>query len=201
MGIKPKLTKQIALADFKNHYWLRTELAKFCKANGLSTVGLKQELVLRIEAFIITGYKIKPKINKPVARDSYQPIKINTFVKNYNNDAVTRQFFVKHIGGHFHFNAYLRQFTNKNNIMPGLTYGDLVKGWLTEESKRANPHYKSSIDKQFEYNQFVREFFANEKGKSHADVIKAWKIVKALYGEKTYAHYKATLSKHSSYEV
>lgn len=193
LGIRPELTRQITLADFRSHYWLKTELVKFCNANELATVGSKRELVERIEAFITAGDKIKPEIAKQATRDSYLPIKTDTPVENYNNDLVTRQFFIQHIGHHFHFNAYLRQFKNKNNIKPGLTYGDLVKGWMAEESNRKKPEYKTNIDAQFEYNQFVRDFFSNEMGKSHADAVKAWKMVKLLPGAKTYSNYKSTL--------
>ncbi len=168
MERKPKLTKQISLADLKSHYWLKVELVSFCKTNQLSTVGSKLELIQRIKTFITTGCNIKPIISKPVTfRDSQQFIKVDTPVRNYRNDAITRRFFVEQIGKHFRFDAYLRQFTNKNNITTGLTYGDLVNGWLEEESKRKSPNYKSTIDKQFEYNQFTRDFFANEKGKSY----------------------------------
>ena len=194
MERKPKLTKQVSLADLKNHYWLKVELASFCKTNKLSTVGSKPELIQRIEAFISTGRKIKPITNKSVTlRDSQQFINIDTPVINYKNDAATRRFFVEQIGKHFRFDAHLRQFTNKNNITIGLTYGNLVNGWLAEESKRKDPNYKSIIDKQFEYNQFTRDFFANEKGKSQSDAIQAWKMLKTLSGKKTYAHYKSTL--------
>lgn len=193
MEKKPQLTMPITVACLKNHYWLKAELLKFCKAIGLSTVGSKQELIKRIEAFVTTGCKIQPKVNKSASRDSYKPIKVDTLVKDYNNDVATRKFFVTHVGKRFHFNAYLRQFTDKNNITSGLTYGDLVAGWLDMESKRENPQHKTSIDNQFEYNQFVRDFYANEQGKSHADMVKAWGIVKTISGERTYAHYQSAL--------
>ena len=92
------------------------------------------------------------------------------------------------------FDTYLRQFTNKNNIPKNLTYGDLVNGWLGEESKRNTHLYKSDIGAQFEYNQFMRDFFANEKEKSRSDAINAWKLIKAVAGARTYAHYKSILS-------
>lgn len=199
MKRKPKLTKQISLTDFKNQYWLKLELVSFCKNNQLSTYGSKSELIQRIEAFITTGCKIKLIISKPVTlRDSQQSIKVDTPVINYKNDAATRKFFIEQIGKHFRFNAYLRQFTNKNNITIGLTYGDLVDGWLDEESKQNDPNYQSIIDKQFEYNQFTRDFFANEKGKSQSDAIQAWKFLKTLSGKKTYAHYKSALKEKKS---
>lgn len=184
----------------KNHYWLKIELISFCKDNDLSTAGSKQEITHRIKTFITTGRKIKSTSNSPSTnvRDSFQPITLDTPVINYKNDAATRRFFVGQLGKHFRFDAYLRQFTNKHNITIGLTYGNLVNGWLAEESKRKDPNYKSIIDKQFEYNQFTRDFFANEKGKSQSDAIQAWKILKTLSGKKTYAYYQSTLKEKKS---
>jgi hypothetical protein len=195
MEQKLKLTQSISPDVFKNHYWLKVELIVFCKDNDLSTAGSKQEITHRIETFITTGRKIKPTPNSSANnRDSLQPITFDTPVVNYKNDATTRQFFVEHIGQHFRFDTFLRQFTNKNNITKGLTYGDLINGWLAEELKRNAPHYKSNIGEQFEYNQFTRDFFANEKEKSRSDAISAWKLMKATPGAKTYAHYKSILS-------
>lgn len=174
---------------FKSRYWLKTELVTLCKKLGLSTPGSKQELLTRIETFLTTGIKTTPASNAiNAARDSDSPITRNTPVINYKNDAITRQFFVEHIGKHFRFNAYLRQFTQIAHIKK-LTYGDLIDGWMTYEQKKKNPDYQSNIGKQFEYNQFTRDFFLNEKGKSQADAIQAWKRVKSQTGPKTYEHY------------
>ncbi|HEX4044071.1 MAG TPA: DUF6434 domain-containing protein [Gammaproteobacteria bacterium] len=196
MERKPNLNKIISIDHFKNWYWLKVELINFCKKHDLSTVGSKQELVQRITLFLITGNKIEPTSASKANghRDSQQFITRNTLVANYKNDAATRKFFIDQIGKHFRFDAYLRQFTNKNNITKKLTYGDLVDGWLIEESRRKDPAYQSNIGKQFEYNQFIRDFFANEKGKSRSDAIKAWEIIKTAPGCKTYIHYKSIMS-------
>lgn len=191
----PKLTKQITVSDFKNHYWLKSELIGFCKSNGISGAGSKQEIAKRIEIFITSGQKIKPEIIKKTARDSDQQIFMDSLVKCYNNDAITRAFFVSQIGKHFRFNTYLRQFTNAANITPNLTYGDLVAGWLAEESKKKDPQYKTQIDKQFEYNQFIRDFFDNEIGKTQTDAVKAWNKAKTLSGARTYTNYLSTIKR------
>ncbi|EKD71373.1 MAG: hypothetical protein ACD_46C00199G0003 [uncultured bacterium] len=126
----------------------------------------------------MTSNKVIKKSAKKT-RDSEKTITRKTKVVDYKNDAATRSFFVKQIGRRFHFTNYLRQFTNKNNLAnKKLTYGDLVEGWLAEESRKKSPNYKTSIGKQFKYNQFIRDFFLHEKGKTLADAIKAWKMVK-----------------------
>lgn len=45
---------------------------------------------------------------------------------------------------------------------------------------------KTNIDKQFEYNAYIRDFFADNKGKSLAEAIKCWKYKKQLQGHNRY---------------
>jgi hypothetical protein len=125
-----------------------------------------------------------------VRKDSDKPIACNTLVINYKNDAATRVFFVKQIGQRFHFTDYLRQFAHKKNMQGKITYGDLAKGWLAEEARRKNPGYKSVIGRQFKYNQFIRDFFLNERGKTLKDAIKAWRKVRGVKGKETYLYYR-----------
>lgn len=45
---------------------------------------------------------------------------------------------------------------------------------------------KTNIDKQFEYNTYIRDFFADNKGKSLEEAIKCWKYKKQLQGHNRY---------------
>ena len=189
------LTESTPVNDFKNFYWLKSELIHFCRINGLATQGGKKEIAKRIEIFISTGKRIHPRSKISDIRDSINIITPTTPVVNYKNDAVTRAFFVSKIGRHFRFNAYLRQFTEKKNLLSkNLTYGDLVHAWLLEESEKKNLNTKAPIGKQFEYNQFTRDFFAHEKNKTRADAIRAWKLVKTASGPNTYDDYRSMIS-------
>ena len=44
----------------------------------------------------------------------------------------------------------------------------------------------TKIDKQFEYNTYIRDFFADNKGKSLEEAIKCWKYKKQLQGHNRY---------------
>lgn len=189
--MKPSLNNQITLNAFQSYYWLKAELIEFCKNNQLATAGAKEELTQRISEFLEHGIR-QPHRSPPTnKRDSDQPLRPETIVENYRNDTATRDFFIAHLGKTFRFNTYLRQFTNKANITPGLTYGDLLEGWKAEEAKKKTPGNQTEISGQFEYNRFIREFFSNETGKSHADAVAAWNIVKTLARERTYESYLA----------
>ena len=125
------------LIDLEGYYWLKTELIHACKIHHLSTQGLKQELVTRLKIFLKTSQKTSAiKTSTTNRRDSDVELTLTTPVKHYRNDAFTRDFFIHHIGKSFRFNAYLRQFRDVNNIITGLTYGDLIQGYL--ENKRNN---------------------------------------------------------------
>ena len=45
---------------------------------------------------------------------------------------------------------------------------------------------KIEIDKQFEYNTYIRDFFADNKGKSLEEAIQCWKYKKQLQGHNRY---------------
>ncbi len=187
---RPKLDRNIEPGIFINYYWEKNELVNFCQQYGLSAVGGKIEIEQAILDFLTKGIiKKNSNIKNLLTRDSDMPITIDTPVINYKNDAITRNFFIEHIGSKFKFNGYLRQFTKQENIPTGLTYGDLVSGWLEFETNNKSMKIKKPIAKQFKFNQFQRDFYAAETGKSREDCLAAWKFIRDMPGPATYAHY------------
>ena len=66
----------------------------------------------------------------------------------------------------------------------GKTYKEAIAAYYEIlENKKKN---KSSIDKQFEYNTYIRDFFAHNKGKTLEEAIKCWKYKKNLQGHNRY---------------
>jgi SAP domain-containing new25 len=176
--------------DVQNYYWMKTDLIAFCKQHGLQTQGAKFDLMERIKTYLSTGHRIAYQaIKKPTEKDSSKSITENTLVKNYSNDAETRSFFVENIGKKFKFNAYLRQFTNPGNILPNMTYGDLIEGWISFEAEK-NSNKNHAIPLQFEYNRFIKDFFAHEKDSTLEMAISAWKTLSSKKGQRTYEQFK-----------
>ena len=58
----------------------------------------------------------------------------------------------------------------------GKTYREAIAAYsrILEQKKKGT----TTIDRQFEYNTYVRDFFADNKGKSLEDAIKCWKYKK-----------------------
>lgn len=171
--------------DFESYYWNKKELIQLCRVLQIPSQGSKTDITSRISHFIKTSGEVKEPVyaKRQGPPDSHQTITTTTAVINYRNDAATRTFFVSQTSDKFKFNHALRQFAKIQND-GSLTYGDLVKIWL--ESIQTP---KSTIDKQFEFNQFQRDFHKHEHGKSMQECQAAWAFIKTVPGKPTYQHY------------
>lgn len=66
----------------------------------------------------------------------------------------------------------------------GKTYQDSINAYYQIlEDKKKN---KTTIDKQFEYNNYIRDFFTDNKDKSLEQAIKCWKYKKSIKGHNKY---------------
>jgi hypothetical protein len=184
--MRPNLTKEISVQDFKDFYWLKEELQSFCRENGMSASGSKIEISGRIETFLRTGEIKKPHRNSKnnIESQTKSELSLDTVItENHRCSQDVRAFFTIIIPK-FHFSTYIQNYF-KNNI--GKTYQDVVKAWNEEERRKKDPSYKK-IAPQFEYNQFLRDFFSDpkNKGKSRSDAIEAWNKIKKVPGSNKY---------------
>ena len=185
--MRPELTKSIAIHDFKNFYWLKEELQQFCRSHSMSASGSKIEIAERIEAFLLTGEKKKPRKKSNVRKIAPKQAELSldtVIAENHRCSQEVRTFF-KSIIPKFHFSTTIQNYF-KNNI--GHTYRDVITAWYEEQERKKAPSYKKELAPQFEYNQFTCDFFAdpNNKGKSREDAIEAWNTIKKLSGSNRY---------------
>jgi hypothetical protein len=181
MSERPELSRDISAEVFRNYYYLKEELVKFCQKYDLQTTGSKQELTDRIAYFLETGKK-KSASSKRIQAESIGEITENTLIEaNIVCSEKHRAFFKERIGKTFSFNVAFQKWL-KNNA--GKTYADAIRAYyaILEEKKKS----KTVIDKQFEYNTYIRDFFADNKGMSLENAIKCWKYKKNLKGHNRY---------------
>lgn len=185
--MRPNLTKDISVDSFKDFYWLKEELQSFCRETGISASGSKIEISDRIETFLRTG-EIKKPIRKSKVISKSKPqddLSLNTIISENHRCSQNVRTFFKRIIPNFHFSTYIQNYF-KNNI--GKTYRDVIDAWYKEEERKKDKSYKKKIAPQFEYNQFIRDFFAdsNNLGKSREESIEAWNNIKKLPGSNKY---------------
>ena len=166
MKERPDLNKELDAKTFKSFYYLKEELVSFCRENKLPVSGGKIELTERIACYLDTG-----NITETSSRRK-KTINIGTITEktkiepNIVCSEKHRAFFKEKIGN------------------TGKTYGDAIKAYyqILEEKKKG----KTKIDKQFEYNKYIRDFFEDNKGASLEEAIICWKYKKGLQGHNRY---------------
>ena len=181
MKERPDLNKELDAKTFKSFYYLKEELVSFCRDNNLPVSGGKIELTERIACYLDTG-----NITETSSRRK-KTINIGTITEktkiepNIVCSEKHRAFFKEKIGKSFSFNVAFQKWLKSNT---GKTYGDAIKAYyqILEEKKKG----KTKIDKQFEYNKYIRDFFEDNKGASLEEAIICWKYKKGLQGHNRY---------------
>lgn len=186
MSKRPTLDNSLDKKTFKEYYYLKEELIEFCKKNDLQTTGSKLELIERIANFLDTGKKIYVTHTTRKNRTTDE-ITLSTIIEdNFVCSEKHRAFYKKQVGDNFSFNVAFQKWLKNNS---GKTYQDSIKAYYQIlEDKKKN---KTIIDKQFEYNTYIRDFFDDNKDKTDTHMgleqaIKCWKYKKSLKGHNKY---------------
>ncbi len=181
MSQRPELSWALDGTTFRSFYYLKRELADFCRENGLPTSGSKAELTDRIAYFLDTGSVLKPTAERKTAVNIGTLTEDTVIEPNIVCSEKHRAFFSEKIGKSFSFNVPFQKWLKTN---AGKTYGDAIRAYyrILEEKKQV----KAEIGGQFEYNTYIRDFFADNPGKSLHDAIVCWNYKKGLPGHHRY---------------
>ena len=181
MDGRPELSTSLNGESFRKWYWLKEELADFCRANDLPATGSKTDLTDRIAYFLDTGKVLTvSKTKRPTAKVTSVTLD-SPIEPDFVCSEVHRSFFREQIGESFSFNVAFQKWLKTNT---GKTYRDAVAAYygILEAKKKT----KTTIDRQFEYNTYVRDFFEANKGRSLDDAIRCWKYKKSMPGHNRY---------------
>ncbi|MBR4622357.1 MAG: SAP domain-containing protein [Ruminococcus sp.] len=181
MNKRPELTAKLDAETFRKFYYLKEELTAFCRENGLPASGSKAELTDRIAVFLDSGTITKPENKRKTSAKPDEITESTVIEENITCSEKHRAFFKEKIGKGFSFNVRFQKWLKSN---AGKTYADAIDAYyqILEEKKTS----KTVIDKQFEYNTYIRDFFADNKGRSLEEAIKCWKYKKVLEGHNRY---------------
>ena len=164
-------------------YYLKNDLINLCKKYSLPTSGSKENLLEYICNFIENKSVKKIEMKQKIFNNGFEPLLEKMIDKNYSNNEIHRAFFKKTIGEHFKFNVQFMNWLEENKGKK--TYKEAIKIYnkiLLDKKNRK----KTIIGKQFEYNQYTRDFFENNPKLSRKDCIKCWHYKKNNIGSHKY---------------
>ena len=151
----------------------------------LTAVVLSRQLhIYRNEKkIVILAGKAAPKVFK---EDSLATLICSQTKKGISFDDIIQQdvvcsqelraFFVEHLGKGFHFKIEFQDWFHNN---AGKTFLEAVEAYRSIE-------HPQEIKPQFEYNQYIRDFFADNKGATLNDAIRCWHWKKIQPGAHRY---------------
>lgn len=180
MNKRPELNKNLDGSTFRSFYYLKEELAGFCRQNGLPASGGKIELTERIAHYLETG-EILTAQKIPKTRPSVGDLTDDTLIEpDFVCSEKHRSYFRSKIGPSFTFQVAFQKWLKSNT---GKTYRQAVEAYyvLLEKKKESK-----TIGLQFEYNTYIRDFFADNTGRTLEDAIQCWKYKKGLQGHNRY---------------
>lgn len=174
------LTPNLNPEEFYDYYFLKEELKDFCRSEGLKVSGSKEDLENRIIHYLSTGEELKETISKQKPNSSSSEINLDSKLgENFKCSEDKREFFEKHVGKGFRFKVRFQKWLKAN---PDKTYGDAIDAYYEIQNSKE----KTKIGKQFQYNQYIRDFFEDNEGRSLDDAIKCWNYKKSIKGNNKY---------------
>ena len=182
MNNNPVPKKDMDEATFRNNYYLKESLICFCKENGLPAAGGKIELTERIALFLRNGDILTAVNGTKKTKANVDEITENSLIEaNITCSEKLRAFFKEKLGDTFSFNVQFQKWLKQSE---GNTYADAVEAYTKILQDKKNS--RCEIDRQFEYNTYIRDFFAENKGKNLSEAITCWKYKKSLPGHHCY---------------
>lgn len=166
--------------ELKKWYWLKQELVAYAKEAKISYTGSKFEILERI-ADVLDGKQIsmvKSKRSTSEFNWKTEVLASETIITDsYTNGTNSREFFQKHCGKAFKFNISFMKWMKENT---GRTLKDAVLEWKKQQEEIKTTGKKSKIPSGNQYNQYIRDFFDDNPGKTIEDARHFWKLKRRL---------------------
>lgn len=178
MDIKPDIQTITSGAELQRWYWRKSDLVAHARFLGLKTGSGKFTILQRIAHFLDTGERDAPsdQVTKSTSRFDWQNETLSRatiITDNYKNSQNVRAFFHTEIGPDFKFTIALMDWM-KDNI--GRTLGDACQACLAIRAQENTPGFKTKIKSHNQFNQYTRDFLADNPQMGMTEVRKTWAL-------------------------
>ena len=185
---RPEIGQCASGAAFRRWYWLKSELVAFAREHGLRVSGGKDALADRIAHYLDTGDRAgagEPRRPRPGSTFNWATatLTLDTVITDsFTNGPNLRAFMKRHAGPSFRSSIEFMQWARDN---VGKTLADAVAEWRRIEARRKAGH-KAPIPAHNQFNQYVRDYFADNPGGSMATARRLWAVKRRRPGDNRY---------------
>lgn len=178
METRPDIETLASGDALRRWYWRKDELVAYARRLNLRSSGGKFDVLDRIAHFLDTGETDVPsrRQNKPTSKFDWHkaPLTRATMITDsYKNSQNVRRFFKSECDPNFKFNIAFMEWM-KGNV--GKTLDDACAAYLDLKAKAAQPGHKTQIKPYNQFNQYTRDFFADNPNMTMEDVRRIWAL-------------------------
>lgn len=172
--------------EMRRWYWLKDELSSEAKRLGLKGDGGKFTIVDRIAHYLDTGEKDWPEGDtkaKSLSKIDWRTeiLTPETLITDsYKNSQNVRRFFKEHAGEGFKFNIEFMAWMKAN---VGSTLAEALVEYRAMKERERSPGFQAEIAPHNQFNQYTRDFLADNLDASMEDVRKCWALKTQLPSE------------------
>ena len=173
---RPPIAKLQTGAKLREWYWLKSELVDHARELKLNTTGGKFEILDRIAHFLDTGERLRPARKRVTSKFDWhsEVLTPDTIITDsYKNTQNVRRFFKSQIGEGFKFSINTMEWMTANT---GKTLADAVSAIKEMQATGA----KAAIKPHNQFNQYTRDFLADNPNLGMEDVRRTWALKRAL---------------------
>ncbi len=167
---RPSLSSELTGSEFLRWYWLKDELVDFARHLGIRASGGKELLAQRIAAHLDGTAFSEPRTPKRTAAPQLcGPLSPETVIPvGQRCSQVLRAWFTEQVGASFHFDGEMRAFFANSDGTA--TLAQALDHWYGTRDQG-----QKTIDAQFEYNRFTRDWHTRNPDGSKAELLEAWR--------------------------
>lgn len=178
METRPDIGTLTSGAEIRRWYWRKDELTAHARSLGLTASGGKFAILDRIAHFLDTGERTLPVADgaKPRSRFDWHRAPLSpetTITDSYKNSQNVRRFFQARIGPDFRFNIAFMEWMTSN---VGRTLDDACDAYRSIQALANTPGFKTDIKSHNQFNQYTRDFLADNPDLGMADVRRVWAL-------------------------
>lgn len=182
---RPDISTLTTGAALRRWYWTKDELTDEARRRGVKTTGGKFTILDRIAHYLDTGETLFPGDKKPKVTSKFDWHSANltpetVITDSYRNSQNVRRFFKAQVGDHFKFNTTFMAWMKANT---GKTLAEAVVEFNRQQADAAKPGFQSDIAHHNQFNQYTRDFLADNPALGMKDVRHFWALKRALPSE------------------
>lgn len=179
---RPPVYTITTAVELRRWYWTKAELEAECRRRGLKIAGAKFTQLDRIAHFLDTGGRQWPSDRKPRAASKFdwhsEALTPETLITDsYRNSQNVRRYFKSQLGEQFKFNIAFMAWIKEN---VGKTLADAVTEYNRQTAAAKAPGAQSKIAHHNQFNQYTRDFLADNPDMGLDEVRHFWSLKRSL---------------------